>query len=892
MAQSLDEETAARVTAAIMTARIKANEAVSLREKSSKDSKFQLKVIAARWHAQHGSGDIENCPLCDQNLNTVPSLAKELEVLRSLGEGSARKFEDNLNAISAELESLLPTSVRKFGSEILTLEPRTKLKDDLHAIFVLKDRYSKTLSKFRTIIEAALSDTPESELAVVHVTDSSDILKGLNDKIAVIERLLGLAAWFRTNSGQWTDWWKSIASAEAPQDEIVLQIDAKSTSVEKPPERLSTHLLRLSNALAKAEPYRKAAEAMRKAWKSGKSAVEIEKELKRRDAIAESLAPLKNLVPLAEFVAREAIEGLTDRIAKLLKQMYLTEQLQFHDARLHRKEGLVVRGSFVPDLRIDATLVANTSWLRAVLWSFLFALREEAIEQMGNDPFPLLLFDDPQSNFDAQHRHRWGRYIADLQSGRSKTQIILTTYDENFLDFIKVDGVTGRQAMIVAAGDEIGHVGIFEGESLTRKWAETQLLKTPQAGRDYIGKVREYAEGLLRLMLRGEDAAVLSAVNGPVIGDCRERIRQLNTKGIAPWDRPPFSKLVNVLDKNLPQIKYMEIAHHSSGAYLGMSEATDVEEYWRKKLWPALERGFKLVREHHLLHGGLKALHAGPVTVALPEGYSSKVQTIPLQLLGRAAAFSDGRMADGRFDLDEYATTAQKKIVLGRHFAYRLTAQTLEPVAQPGDMLLVKEPGEPPLKSLVVALSGDRILARRFDIAENQTDVAVLTAQAINPRQIAQPVIGHKGTFKLHKIIGVIYEEKAWCAPTLSEMEVCECAGDSLLPSLAAKSLGLVEVVGQSAEPLALNGQYLIVRKEITVEEALKTLDGKPIIACDTDDNRYFKRLRIMAIDQIVLESLDGGGYYGPVLLSPPGKGRNCLTRVWPVVGVLFELPN
>ncbi len=170
---------------------------------------------------------------------------------------------------------------------------------------------------------------------------------------------------------------------------------------------------------------------MRTAWKSGKLAAEIEKELKHREAIADSLMPLKNLGPLAESVAREAIEGLSDRIAELLKQIHLTEQLQFHDARLHRKEGLVVRGGFVPDLRIDATLVANTSWLRAVLWAFLFALREEAVEQVGTDPFPLLVFDDPHSTFDAEHRHRWGQYIASLQSGRSKAQIILTTYDEN-----------------------------------------------------------------------------------------------------------------------------------------------------------------------------------------------------------------------------------------------------------------------------------------------------------------------------------------------------------------------------------------------------------------------------------------------------------------------------
>jgi SOS-response transcriptional repressor LexA len=278
--------------------------------------------------------------------------------------------------------------------------------------------------------------------------------------------------------------------------------------------------------------------------------------------------------------------------------------------------------------------------------------------------------------------------------------------------------------------------------------------------------------------------------------------------------------------------------------------------------------------------------------VALPEGYKPKVKTIPLRVLGRAAALSGGRVADGRFELDEFDVSNHKKIVLAQHFAYRLTVPTLEPVARQGDILLVKEPGEPSAKSLVVALSDDRILARRFEIAENHSDVAVLTAQAINPRQIAPPVIAHKATFTLHKIVGVLYGDFTWNAPGQSEMEVCDCGGEAVFTGLAADALGLVEVVGQSAEPYALHGQYLVVKNEITAAEALKTLDGKPIIAADTDDNRYFKRLRIAVPDQIVLESLDSGGDYPPVVLASSGTGKNCLERVWPVAGVLFELPN
>ena len=96
-----------------------------------------------------------------------------------------------------------------------------------------------------------------------------------------------------------------------------------------------------------------------------------------------------------------------------------------------------------------------------------FALREEGVEQAGSDPFPLLVFDDPQTTFDAEHRHRWAQYIASLQSGLSKAQIIIATYDEGFIEMIKIDGVAGRQAMIAAAGTELGHVGILEGELLT-----------------------------------------------------------------------------------------------------------------------------------------------------------------------------------------------------------------------------------------------------------------------------------------------------------------------------------------------------------------------------------------------------------------------------------------
>jgi hypothetical protein len=880
--KDLDDNCIGNMITAIANARASAGESLDLLKKSQEDSKFQLKAVAAQWHVQHHTGAIVNCPLCEHELKDRKPLIEELESLRSAGSAAARAFDDNINAILASLNASVPAQQKYINGELASWEPRKELIAEITASFANKERYSKILVKFAEIVKSSLERTPTGELVSTAVS-GEPALSTIEQRIATIERAIALVGWFRTESKAWNEWWEIATSSVSTIEATNSNEEAKSATF----EGLSAHLSRLSDALAAAKPYRSAAESMRIAWTTGKTVVQIENELDRRLAIADLLEPLKLLAPLSQSVAREAIEGLSGRIANLLSSTLITDRLRFQDAQLQKKEGIVVYGGFGDEIRIDATLIANTSWLRAVLWAFTFALREEAVEQFEKDLLPLLVFDDPEETFDAEHRHRWALYVASLQDGPSRVQLILASFDQMFIELIKMGGVTGRQAMCAAAGPELGFIGLFEGDSLNRKWAETKKLNTPQAGRDYMNATRIYLEGLLRLMLRGEDAKVSSFV----VGDCREKITHLNNSHKSPWDRPEFKRLALNLGKQLTAIRYIETSHHASANNLGMAEAIAVEEHWRTKLQPALDAGFRLARDYLIMHGGLTALRAPTPVITLPEGHKAKVAQIPLQVLGKAAALSDGRSADGCIDLDVYAATAYKKIRLAQHSAYRLTAETLEPVARPGDMLLIKEAGEPSLKSLVVALSEDRLLARRFDVAENHSDIAVLTAQAINPRRIAPPVIGHRSTLTLHKIIGVLYENSAWSAPTKSDMEVCECSGEAVLSGLVADALGLVEVMGQSAEPHALNGQYLIIEKQLGGAEALKRLDGKPVIASDTDNHLYFKRLRVGS-DRVVLESMDSGGDHAPVILELPGHGSNCLEQVWPVVGVLFELPN
>jgi hypothetical protein len=412
--------------------------------------------------------------------------------------------------------------------------------------------------------------------------------------------------------------------------------------------------------------------------------------------------------------------------------------------------------------------------------------------------------------------------------------------------------------------------------------------RTPSAAVDYLDRARVFVEGVLKLMLRGE----APKVSRMVLGQLRDLLRQLNAARKTPWNAPVFNSLLGHLEGGRPEIRYLEGAHHTTGQHFGMIEATDVESFMRKNLLPTLDRAYRTAREHRLLHGGMKALHSAPPTATLPEGYKIMVRGIPLTVLGRAAAMTNGRAADGTVDMSELESGQRVPVVLKNHSAFRLATRTLEPVARVGDILLTRAAGEPSSKSLVVALSDTRILARRFEISENQDDIAVLVAQAISPRQIAPPVVALKTTLTLHKIVGILFQHDPLSIRPSSHDEVSDCGGEAAISALTSGTLGLVEVSGESAEPLALDGQYLIVKSEISPSEACKILDGRPVIAEGSDGQRYFKRLQVLSRNQVVLESLESGGDFGPIALSMPGAMGPTLNRVWPVVGVLFERPD
>lgn len=888
--EEIDDNVARRIDGAIVAARQSASEALKMLERSENDDRFRLKAMAASWHAAHDEGEVANCPLCSELLKST-ALQKELTDLRVAGEAATRTFEDNVRAILEALSQALPAKLRGTSLSSLKISPRVGLYSALKQSFTENAKYQSVLVAFGKLIAHALETSPAIDMEDVPDERFDDSLSAIFEKISVAQNLLRRRSWFLDVRSDWEDWWQQqVGVGEADE-----QADAGAEgSLAVSAETLTSHLDRLATATLTAEPYRLGAEALRKAWKSGKEAREIELELAIRQEVADAIEPLKSLGSLCESVVREAILDLSDRMEKILSRTLISEKVKFQEAKYGKKEGVTIRAEVSENILIDATSIANASWLRAVLWAFIFSLREEAVEQLGVDAFPIMVLDDPQTTFDDEHRLRWSQQISSLQSGDGKVQVLLVTHDQNFVELIKVSGVEGRLALLSSAGGDVKHISIYDGALLEKLWQRADTSKTPDDARAYINAARIQVETVLRIMLRGEEADVNAVGTGFVVGDSRAKLEWLNTKKRSPWDQPAVNDLTKALNKDLPAIKYLEMSHHAGSSNLAMAEAIDVHNHLKKALSPALDKVFRAQREHFRLHGGMATLHASATVIPWPDGYNAEVRQIPLRVLGKAAALTNGRNADGRLDVDDYDVSTAKKITLAQHAAYRLVARTLEPIAEKGDILIVKQGAKITANSLVVAATEQKLYARRLEYAANHSDVAVLIAQANNPRAIAAPVIAQKSTFELQKIVGVIYD-KQFISPDPNGNEVLSIDGSAALSYLISSSLGLVAIDGTSAEPIALHGQFIIMSAPLDTGASIRPLIGRPVIVEDRSGSRYFKRLQEADHNLIVLESLDTSGEHGPVLLKLQAtvlSEENVVSRIWPIAGILFEIPS
>lgn len=883
LTEAASDETFAKLPGALETAKAELVKGLEWHKRQTADGKLRLKALAAQSFVPAKDKD-PDCPLCTSPLDNEKkrALAAELDDLKTNAAAAERKIADVCRSIQETLTSTVPVGIRNNRSTIDTMDPVMAYSATMVEKFVTDQPFSDILTGLaasaKTTIEAQAKALPHFSYAVFAPTDGEpEVVAKLRHEIHELERLIGLVDWWNANRPLFGEAWGHLIGKKL-QDGTFLA------------ESVEGKLAVLEQALGHARPLDDLSKHLTSAATAATVWAKIAGVQKVREEIAKSLTPLKDLRLLVAAETASSIAGLSGTINAICERIRLKERLVYEEAVIGRKE-VSVTGSFNPGMRIDAALVANTSWLRAILWSFVFALREETLQAIGLNPLPLVLLDDPQGTFDPRNRRKWAQELVRCANipitDMLGSQLIVLTHERNFYQMmIDHEKLVAQQGLIGGVNKISGVATVANGGELQRVYDKANTNNDDATAREYIRKVRIYCEDLIKFMLR----SVSNKIPDMTLNELKEELKRLCKAHVAPYDRRAFEGLINVLSESIKAIQYINEPHHKEDETYGVAEADVVKAYWDKTLLNKIHTAFGVFDTFELYTGEPRTFPWAKNVIDFPGGYKSEVKSAKMQQTGvAAAAKTDGRAGDGVLTVEEWE--AGEKVMLPNHEVFQLAAGTLDPVAGIGDLIIVSNYAQIKPRDLVVAVSGTALLARRFNRPENHSEIIVLTGQAVDPTTLPQPVIVQPDT-KFRKIVGTLFAAHLLPVPPFNpDREFIAVPNPSVIDQ-TLKDARLFKVQGRSAEPIALEGQYLITRGNPFKADAIASLDGRLVVGIDENGARYFKRLRCHH-KLVVLESLNPDGLTAAEVLSVDGShALPKITEALEVIGVLFELPD
>jgi AAA domain len=882
-----DELSFATLPAAIAEASGKLDKALAWHARQNADRKFRLKALAAQFFVPpHDHSAFAQCPLCTALLSTPDqqALASELAELQKDAVEAERKLEEVCLSLQATLLEKLPAGLKQYRETLRAMGPKSSYGLAVRERFCEGPSVSEVLLGLVGRLKAAIEEQEASLPAFAFAAfepprDEPEAAIALRRHLHELRRLVALVDWWSENRDAFGDAWMNLVGRKQPDGTF-------------PVNSVEGQLQILEKALCKADPLDALSKFLLAAAAAAERWATIREEQDLREAIAAALESLKDLRLLVDAETARSIANLSGRMKAILARIHLKERLVYEQTSLGRK-AVYVGGSFEPGMQIDAALVANTSWLRAILWSFILGLREETIESVGANPFPLMVVDDPQTSFDPRNKRKWAEELCRLANmdcmAPESAQLFLTTCEREFYQcMVDIERLEGEQGLIGGVNKTSRVATVVNGSCLQRTWREADENNDDARARDYISDVRIYCEDLLKFMLRGEGPSIPNFS----LDQLTQELRRLHRTHVAPFNRKPFADLLNTLRGGGGKpMKLINEAHHKEDESIGLAEARDVKAFWETRLMRQIHGAFAVYDRFETFYGEPRTFPWAKTVIPFPAGFRDEVRSFTLQRTGiAAAAKTGGRAGDGVVTLEEWETATP--LTLSDHEIYQLAAGTLDPVTAIGDLVIVCNHAEIHPRNLVLAAYENALLARRYNEMEAHPEVAVLTGQSVDPYALCEPVIIAPEGAKLRKIVGTLFAAHRLPVPPSDPNAEIVPLLDANIARQLLDGARLFEVQGRSAEPVALEGQFLITRGVTRTIDKVKALDGQPVLAIDEDGSRYFKRLRCRG-DLAVLESLNPDGTTAAELLSFDGKtGHPKLMHVLEVIGVLFELPG
>ncbi|MCR9072730.1 MAG: hypothetical protein NXI18_13510 [Alphaproteobacteria bacterium] len=872
-----------RLLTALSKARQDLEDAEIWAEKQETDARLRLKAIAAP-HFQDCEDPL--CPLCEQPLK-IPqhtTLLTDLKVLTKDAEAAQTRLEDACRRILDDIVRARDEAVPEAFRKVQRFRAKEEFRAHVAAMLFGDNDAADTLPGLKEradgILQAVIGPLEEFEFGE-NVPEPENAPSRIRWIVDHLDDVCSAAQnWTDETRQPYRDAWSGLF-AEAEENTAPLS--------------LTTEIGALQRTIASIVPYRTAGKKLEDVIKEIAEYNAIVKRQILRDAIAKSLSPLRELMMLVNRTTQQTINDVSGLVEQVHAEIYNSEALLYDKTDVketRNKQSLSFRGRLGKDQdwTIDAAVLANTSWMRGILWSFVFAIRQRAIESAGGCPFPLVMLDDPQITFDTRNQKGWVKWLG-LSDGLRKdhpVHIVITTHGHEFAQEMQASkGVT--MGAIETARRPGAPAQLVLADFAEIRFQQMEELNSDPKARELISAIRVLAETLLRFALSAIDPKRVERKDAN-IGRLVEEIAQSRQNGEAPFTDGVFERLIKLKDGNTIRFSELSEPHHKLTETITVREGRQAYKFWKTSLFPALHaiwESYRFLQKTVFIDGGTVRLPANTNHQPIRSNDLASVRPV---IVGRVSAYSDGRLASA---LQLVPSSDTEVIDLQSRAVYRLEKDTLSPVAQVGDFLLTRLDQKTTHRNLVIEDRGDHLIARRLLEDDGNKGFAVMSAASSNPKETQKAVVSRMEGARRFKIAGILFASQTLAAGALVDGQTEATALDATDPAVQTLVAGteVFEVQGSSAEPLALNGQFLLAKPPSRdLSRSIADLDGKPVIAETTDGDAYFKRLRKIADNMVALESLDKTGLESLIVLElEEVVGRPGLRQLREVVGVVFD---
>lgn len=822
------------------SARQQVKERLDWARKEKVDTKAPLMLLAAR-HFPEGAN---NCPVCDQDLNKVPTVRSKLEELRPLTCHShlTAEVKDLEARLLRELGNVVAPNLRNEGAAGLS----ERILSDWRNLrrIVSKGLLEQVVTRFddvlRLIAGKSETETPAVAQALAHnyIEDFPDAFVEVDKAIADAKAYIQLC--------------RSVIQSESDlHDELPNALTAEKCEDMDDSLRVILERGRATNEALKTLITTR--ELARELYTSMKKRAKCLETVEKYETWANVGDAVKVLGGAVRTEVMYMVRKLDTKMKEYFARLYDNEILELRMLTTGHAGNPNVKGEINAYLRAGKELVAvgpfsNAGRFRALVLSFTFALLDQSKGTLG-----LIMLDDPAVSLDDEHKARFVDHL--VEPLLSTSQVILATHYETFYKDSEPVFADAERLSMTPRPREADEVSFEPGDLLKR--VENTLTTPTSSWKEAGGNLRIWAERTLATLSAycADPFVIFNNVPGSV-----DAYAQIRDRNVVTAER-------NQIVKALRGAQFMRVLHKC--AHNEVFTKTDVVdglrslESCRKAVRIEIER-FKRLYSHALVGRGIPAKREAPQPEIEILALKDSLSPWKLNIVHEAAAAQNGQGIEWEeselHGLDGY----QVAIAMG---------DMVDPIVLPGQFVLLDNKGATPRnEDLIIAETeeGERYLRRFW----HGTDRSLLL-EATNPTRPRQPVRLRSGKHKMRRVVGVLFRQAK-----LDELRTTQEWGPAQLPSGWSADIVGLRIKGTSMEPLVRENQLVLVRKHESQEvkkAALACVDiadvGTVIKRCYPSDEEW------------VLCSMNPNDIEDPMRV----KTQNVL-HAYPLVGVLFEL--